>query len=121
MKEIEESLQGVHMEVLTMIKRAQQSLSRLDEIALKPNTLTDVEYLEQLIETEKMEAKPGYMQRIKYLEVAKRHAEILSKVKDQKESQRLMKRFSRGGDVSEETLEKLSLSGDNWYSRFKFY
>ena len=103
MKEIEESLQGVHMEVLTMIKRAQQSLSRLDEIALKPNSLTNVEYLELLIESEKMEAKPGWKKRIQYLEEAKRHAEILSKVND------------------EETLERLSLGGDNWYSRFKFW
>ena len=35
MKAIEESLQGVHIQVLDMIKRAQQSLRRLDEIALK--------------------------------------------------------------------------------------
>ena len=103
MKEIEESLQGVHMEVLTMIKRAQQSLSRLDEIALKPNSLTHVEYLELLIESEKIEAKPGWMKRIQYLEEAKSHAKILSKVND------------------EERLERLSLDGDNWYSRFKFW
>ena len=40
MKAIEASLQGVHIQVLNLIKRAQQSLCRLDEIALKPNPLS---------------------------------------------------------------------------------
>ena len=121
MKAIEESLQGVHMQVLNMIKRAQQSLRRLDEIAVKPNPLTQVEYLELLIKSERRAAKPGWKQRMQYLEVAKSHAEILAKVKDEKESHKLVKKLSKDGDVSEETLEKLSLGGDNWYSRFKFW
>ena len=125
MRAIEESLQKVHVEVLTMIKRAQQSLRRLDEIALKPNPLTQVEYLELLIESEKMEAKPGWKQRVKYLNVAKFHAEILSKVKDKRETQKLIKQLSRDVDISEEqtrdSLEKLSLGQDKWYSRFKFW
>ncbi len=110
MKSIEESLQCVHVQVFTTIKRAQQSLRRLDEIALKPNPLTQVEYLELLIESEKREAKPGFKQRIQYLEVAKRHAEMLSKVKDEGESQKIMM-----------SLQNLSLGGDKWYSRFKFW
>ncbi|XP_022777606.1 uncharacterized protein LOC111319040 [Stylophora pistillata] len=125
MRAIEVSLQKVHVEVLTMIKRAQQSLRRLDEIALKPNPLTQVEYLELLIESEKMDAKPGWKQRVKYLEVAKRHAETLSKVKDERETQRLIKQLSRDVDVGEEQtrdfLKNLSLGQDKWYSRFKFW
>ena len=128
MKSIEDSLQDVHAQVYTTIERAQQCLRRLDEIALKPNPLTQVEYLELLIESEKREAKPGWIQHIQYLEEAKRHAEILSKVKDKKESQKLMRTLSRAGDASEEretreSLGKLSLGarGGNWYSRFKFW
>jgi len=128
MKSIEESLQEVHAQVYTRIERAQQCLRRLDEIALKPNPLTQVEYLELLIESEKREGKPGWKQRIQYLEEAKSHAEILSKVKDEKESEKLMRTLSRAGDVNEErktrkSLEKLSLGarGGNWYSRFKFW
>ena len=126
MKAIEESLQDVHVQVLNMIKRAQQSLRRLDEIAFKPNPLTQVEYLELLTESEKREAKPGWKQRRQYLEVAKSHAEILFKVKDEKESQKLVQTLSRDGDTSEErktreSLEKLSLGGGNWYYRFKFW
>ena len=101
---------------------------RLDEIALKPNPLTQVEYLELLIESEKRECKPGWKQRLRYIEEAKSQAEILSKVKDEKESQKLMRTLSRAGDASEEretrkSLEKLSLGarGGNWYTRFKFW
>ena len=58
---------------------------------------------------------------MQYLEVAKSHAEILAKVNDEKESHKLVKKLTKDGDISEETLEKLSLGGDNWYSRFKFW
>ena len=128
MKSIEDSLQEVHIQVYTTIVRAQQSLCRLDEIALKPDPLTQLEYLELLIESEKREAKPGWKQRVQYLEEAKSHAEILSKVKDEKESEKLIRTLSRAGGAGEErktrkSLEKLSFGarGDNWYSRFKFW
>ena len=60
MKSIEDSLQKVHVQVYATIVKAQQCLRRLDAIALKPNPLTQVEYLELLIESEKREAKPGW-------------------------------------------------------------
>lgn len=106
-QQLELFLQGVHTGVMTMINRAQQSLRRLDEIALKPNPLTQVQYLELLIESEKNEAKPGWKQRVQYFEEAKRHAVILSKVKDAKEAQKMIQ-----GNVR---------SGEGWYSRFKYW
>ena len=130
MRSLEESLQKVHLQVLTMIKKAQHSVRRLDEIALKPNPLTEVEYIEVLIESEKRGAKPGYQQRVHYYEEAKRQAEMLSKVKDEKESQKLMQNLSRKGmNVShyEEAtvgIANISLHQDTsqkWYSRFKFW
>ena len=105
-EQLEEFLQGVHSGVLTMINKAQQSLRRLDEIALKPNPLTQVQYLELVIESEKNEAKPGWKQRVEYFEEAKRHAEILSKVKDVNAGQQIIQEKAR--------------SGEKWYSRFKF-
>lgn len=106
-QQLELFLQGVHTGVMTMINQAQQSLYRLDEIALKPNPLTQVQYLELLIESEKNEAKPGWKQRVQYFEEAKRHAVILSKVKDVKKAQKMIQ-----GNVS---------SGEGWYSRFKYW
>lgn len=104
---LEEYLVNVHTTVMEMIVKAQGSLRRLDEIALKPNPLTQLQYLELLIESEKNEAKPGWKQRVQYFEEAKRQAEILSKVKDVKAAEREIKERSR--------------SGEKWYSRFKFW
>ena len=128
---LELSLQQVHEQVLTMIKQAQKSVRRLDEIALKPNPLTEVDYIEVLIESEKTGANPGWKQRVKYYEEAKRQAEMLSKVKDEKESQKLIQKLSRQGvGVSDDekgaakALGEVSLGEDNsdkWYSRFKFW
>ena len=81
-----EQLQHKTSNVLSMMFKAQQSLRRLDEIALRPNPQTRTEYLELLIECEKNEAKPGWKQRVKYCEEAKRQAEILSKILQQLKS-----------------------------------
>ena len=104
---LEQYLTAVHTDVLTMIVKAQQSLRRLDEIALKPNPLTQIEYLELLIKSEKNEAKEGWKQRVQYFEEAKRQAEILAKVKDVK--------------AAEKQIKEKASSGEKWYSRFKFW
>ena len=104
---LEEYLVTVHTTVMGMIVKAQQSLRRLDEIALKPNPLTQLQYLELLIESEKNEAKPGWQKRVQYYEEAKRQAEILSKVKDVK--------------AAEKEIKEKARTGEKWYSRFKFW
>lgn len=104
--QLEAYLVKVHTTVMGMIVKAQESLRRLDEIALKPNALTQLQYLELLNESEKNEAKPGWKQRVQYSEEAKRQAEILSKVKYVKAAEREIKEKSR--------------SGEKWYFRFKF-
>ena len=121
------SLENVHVEVLNKITQAQKSVRRLNDIALKPKPLTEAEYIELRIESEKRTASPGWAQRVKYYEVAKRHAQLLSKTTDEDESEKLVRRLSRQvSDISEEarkTLENLSLDDDDpdaWYSRFKF-
>ena len=49
------------------VVRAQQTLQRLDEIALKPNPLSQVEYIDLLIQCEKDEDNDGYPEHIQYL------------------------------------------------------
>ena len=58
-----------------------QSLIKLDEIALKPNPLADVDLLSLLLDSEKQQKNPGYQQRIKFYEEAKRNAETFIKAK----------------------------------------
>jgi hypothetical protein len=75
-------LRGVCEKLFYDIQQAQQSLKRLDEIALKPNPLTEVQYIELLIESEKQQTKSGWEERVKYLEEAKECARYLSNMKN---------------------------------------
>ncbi|NEQ41112.1 MAG: hypothetical protein F6K40_34855 [Okeania sp. SIO3I5] len=65
-----------------MIQKTQRSLRRLDEIALKPNPLTELEYIDLLIESEKQEAKFGWQERVKYYQGAREFAITLANTKD---------------------------------------
>ena len=49
---------------ILMIRQAQQILQRLDEIVLRPNPLSEVEYIDLLIHAEEMDGEPGTAQRI---------------------------------------------------------
>jgi hypothetical protein len=78
---MESDLDTLHKLVLGMIMEAQRSVRRLQEIALKPNPLTEVEYIDLLIESEKQEKKLGYMERIRTYNQFRAQALLLSKMK----------------------------------------
>ena len=78
--ENEERLVKQHVEVHKLIERTHKSIVRLRQIALKPNPLTQVDYLDLLIESEKQEAKCGWRDRIKKLKEFRRDAELYQKV-----------------------------------------
>lgn len=80
---MEDHLKFLERKVLEMAREAKESMQHLDEIALKPTPLTEVEYIDLLIESEKQEAKPGFQQRIKYYENIKQQALIMTKLKDE--------------------------------------
>lgn len=82
---MENHLQFIRTKVLQMVQTINQSLHRLDEIALKPNPLTEVEYIELLIQSEKQERKPGWQQRIEYYEEVKQQAMLLKTVSNEEE------------------------------------
>ena len=79
---LNKDLEKVCEEVFYMIQKVQKCLSRLDEIALKPNPMTQVQYIDQLIEAEKRQAKFGWEERVKYYQGARDFAITLSKTKD---------------------------------------
>jgi hypothetical protein len=78
---LKNDFQQTQKEVYRMIGRARQAIVRLEQIALKPNPLSIIKYIELIIETEKKEAKPGWLERIRHLNEAKQKAEIIEKVK----------------------------------------
>ena len=67
-----------------MIRKAQQILARLDEIALRPNPLNEVEYIDLLILSEKQQGKEGFLGRVECLQNVRQEAKFLSTVRDDK-------------------------------------
>lgn len=79
---LKNDFQETQREVCRMIGRARKAIIRLEQIALKPNPLSTIQYIELIIETEKNEAKPGWQERIHHLNEAKKKAELIAKVKN---------------------------------------
>lgn len=73
-----------YRDVSVMIRKAQQILKRRDEIALRPNPLSQVAYIDLLIESEKQQGRQGFMERVKVLNDVREQAKLLSNVKDDK-------------------------------------
>ena len=105
--EMKKELDKMNMAVLRKIDQVRTSIERLQEIALRPNHLTEVEYIDILIESEKLEAKPRYLDRIQALQGVRRQAEIVSELmKNPKRQQSPL--------FVEETVEEKSM----WRSLF---
>nr|XP_023676740.1 uncharacterized protein LOC111848744 [Paramormyrops kingsleyae] len=79
-KKQQEEILRLQDEVLELMEEMQRCLGRLQQIALKPNPLSTPEYIDLLIESEKAEAKPGFLQRIQSLEAMREQAVIIQKV-----------------------------------------
>ncbi|CAG0901597.1 unnamed protein product [Darwinula stevensoni] len=63
-----------------LIKEAHKCMQRIDEIALQPSPIGITSYIEMLICKEQNEKKPGSSQRVKYLEEARKKAEVAKAV-----------------------------------------
>ena len=61
----EEMLYNLQVQIFALIEQITACIKRLNEIALKPNPLTEIEYLDLLIQSEEIEAKPGWQRRVK--------------------------------------------------------
>uniref|UniRef100_A0A0E9XXZ0 Uncharacterized protein n=1 Tax=Anguilla anguilla TaxID=7936 RepID=A0A0E9XXZ0_ANGAN len=79
-EKLEEEYEAVQLNVFEMTDKMAKSLSRLQEIALRPDPLSTPGYIELLIESEKQECKPGYKKRLAELENVLEGAVIVNKV-----------------------------------------
>ena len=70
-------------ELRSNLQQARKCIERLDEIALKPNPLSEVEYISLMIESEQDQKKPGFLQRIHLLERLQSKAGQISTVRKQ--------------------------------------
>uniref|UniRef100_A0A8C4ZW90 AIG1-type G domain-containing protein n=1 Tax=Gadus morhua TaxID=8049 RepID=A0A8C4ZW90_GADMO len=72
-KQMELEYDHLEEEVVGLMERSAQCLNTLKEIALRPDPLSTADYIDLLIEGEKLEAKPGYLERIcKLMELKKK-------------------------------------------------
>ena len=66
--------------VLTFVAEMQRGLQRLSEIALKKDPLQQVDYLDLLIQSEEMQAKPGFKERVRSLRETRDRAEQINRM-----------------------------------------
>ena len=76
----EQILMKLQAEVYSLLDEVRFSIHRLDEIALRPNPLSDIEYIDLLIESEKREHKHGWKERIHQYERIRKEAQVLKKI-----------------------------------------
>ncbi|CAG0904617.1 unnamed protein product [Cyprideis torosa] len=69
-------------EVLNTIERINAAIEELEDIAHNPRFMTDVQYIQNLIEAEKSELKPGYAERIAHLSYQRDLAVTMEQAKD---------------------------------------
>ena len=79
-QKIQEEFDDVQLRVLQMVDRARRSIDRLNQIALRTNPLSTVDYIDILITSEKSEARPGWKERVEQLIAVKEKAEQMQQI-----------------------------------------
>ncbi|GCB75294.1 hypothetical protein scyTo_0019748 [Scyliorhinus torazame] len=85
LEKLQQEFGDVQDVVLELIEKSSQSILRLEEIALRPNPLSTPDYIDLLIQSEKEEAKSGFMERIQSLNEVKQQAQLIAKVAGKEE------------------------------------
>ena len=82
--EIQQKVTNTYERVCICFNQVQYCLERLEKRALRPNPLTDLDYLDILVDGEKQEKSLGWEKRIIYYEKARKSAEIIHFAKNGK-------------------------------------
>uniref|UniRef100_A0A673ZAH4 Uncharacterized LOC115153867 n=1 Tax=Salmo trutta TaxID=8032 RepID=A0A673ZAH4_SALTR len=77
---LEKEFHMIEDALMNLITQSSDCLKRLNDVALKPSSLSTVEYIDILIRTEEDEHKPGFEDRIVGLKKIKAESEILDKI-----------------------------------------
>ena len=73
-------LMQLQQQLFSLLDQTRSSIQDLDEIALRPNPLSDIEYLDLLIESETWEHNTGWQNRVRQYEKLRQDAAVLKKV-----------------------------------------
>ncbi|KAL5503465.1 hypothetical protein EMCRGX_G010420 [Ephydatia muelleri] len=77
---LENEMEQIAAKVYQSINDARKTIQALREIALKPNPMTEVEYIDLLIESEKSECIEGWGKRVSVLSQFRKQAILISKM-----------------------------------------
>ena len=97
-------LEEAHANLHSLVEEARECLKILAEIALKPNPLTQMDYIQLLIDSEKKLARDGWHDRVQYLEKSKDQAALLALINEDK-------------DIDERIAEEKSKKKPGWKMR----
>lgn len=78
--EIQTEIDQYEEQLMELVQANSPCIQRLDEIALKPHTLSTPAYIDLMIETEKRENRFGCQQRINTLQRLHQQAEMMIKL-----------------------------------------
>ena len=84
LKAMEKNFQDVQTAARRNADEIAKCLSRLEKIALRPDTFTSTDYLEMMVASEERDKQPGYQERIKSLEKLIENAKLAEQVKTKK-------------------------------------
>ncbi|XP_073488612.1 uncharacterized protein [Aquarana catesbeiana] len=102
LQKLEDEVQEAENEALELIHKVNRILQRLQEIALKPNSMSALDYIQLLIEKENQERKDGFRERIKMLEKAIKRFNLISNIQSQDAVlDNLIEETARAFDISE--------------------
>ena len=87
---VEKELKDLRHATMKMVLQAHNSLLRLEEIALKPNPLSQADYIDLLISSERQEGSDGWNRRVDYYQEIRQQAEIMGDLISMKSSSKLM-------------------------------
>lgn len=86
-------------EVADKLTKVRKCINDLDKSALKPNPLSDIEYIDLLIHSEESQLKFGWQDRVQLLQSFRKEAEVISQAKlgkapfDDYDSDEILKQF----------------------------
>ena len=74
-RKVQEDLEAIEAEIKADLSEISESLQKLHHIALKNNPMSQIEYLDILIESERSEANPGWQERVRGLQDLRQQAQ----------------------------------------------
>ncbi|KAI6655451.1 hypothetical protein LOD99_11417 [Oopsacas minuta] len=80
---VESEYETVQAQIIAITEELRKSINKLNELALKPTSLSTSDYLDILIESEKTSAEPGWQDRVQHLTKVKERVDCPFMVSEQ--------------------------------------